>query len=207
MSPAKIPKSDSEYPPLQFKVNPKSSEANPFIELYSISAQRVTKVDGDTKWHTIKSEEVLPTSGKYSILFKTVRSTVNAIEVGVMPRKYKVEANKICSSGLGFHLGNGKIHDTNGVRDKKSTAWREVCPPIAADNLGVVAMEIDADEGTVGWKFNGTKFAESVITNYLKGKNMVAFISMAHKQDALDLYDYSTSLADFSIKTDAEAAK
>ena len=106
-----------------------------------------------------------------------------------MPRKYKPEANKICGTGLGFHIGNGKLHDTNGEKDKKVTSWRQVCPPIDKDNLGVVELEIDADQDKINWKFNGTKFAESVITSYLKSKNMVAFISMAHVDDKLDLND------------------
>ena len=62
-----------------------------------------------------------------------------------------------------------------------------MCPPIDKDNLGVVELEIDADQDKINWKFNGTKFAESVITSYLKSKNMVAFISMAHVDDKLDL--------------------
>ena len=69
-----------------------------------------------------------------------------------------------------------------------------MCPPIAKDNLGVVMMEIDADQDVINWKFNGAKFAESVITSYLKSKNVVAFICMAHVQDSVDLYDYAISL-------------
>ena len=84
----------------------------------------MTKIEGNNVWHTIKSEEVLPKSGKYAILFKIVGSSANCIEVGVMPRKYKPEANKICGTGLGFHIGNGKLHDTNGEKDKKVTSWR-----------------------------------------------------------------------------------
>jgi hypothetical protein len=44
-----------------------------------------------------------------------------------MPRDYKVVENKICVKSIGFHFANGKVHDTNGVKDKQTTAWRVVC--------------------------------------------------------------------------------
>lgn len=41
-----------------------------------------------------------------------------------MPFDYTPLANKLCDKSIGFHLGNGKIHDTNGDKEKKSTKWR-----------------------------------------------------------------------------------
>jgi hypothetical protein len=35
------------------------------------------------------------------------------------------------------------------------------------------------------WKLNGEQFAESVITNYLKQKYFVVYVSMLHKNDAV----------------------
>lgn len=37
------------------------------------------------------------------------------------------------------------------------------------------------------WLFNGILFAESVITNYLKEKSFVAFVSMLSKGDSLKI--------------------
>ncbi len=55
-----------------------------------------------------------------------------------MPKEYAVTENKICVKSLGYHFANGKIHDTKGVRDKQSTSWREVCPPIQPGNIGTI---------------------------------------------------------------------
>lgn len=43
-----------------------------------------------------------------------------------MPNNFLPIANKVCDKSIGFHFANGKIHDTNGVVDKKSTNWRIV---------------------------------------------------------------------------------
>jgi hypothetical protein len=76
-------------------------------------------------WHTIKTS-ALPTKGKYTLEFEIVSSTLNCIEFGIMPMNYTPIANKVCDKSIGFHLANGKIHDTSGIIDKKSTAWRVV---------------------------------------------------------------------------------
>jgi hypothetical protein len=38
---------------------------------------------------------------------------------------------------------------------------------------------------TMKWKVNNEQFAESVITNYLKQKSFVGFVSMFHKNDVV----------------------
>ncbi len=43
-----------------------------------------------------------------------------------MPWSFVPIANKVCDKSIGFHFANGRLHDTNGVLDKKSTAWRMV---------------------------------------------------------------------------------
>lgn len=49
---------------------------------------------------------------------------MNCIEFGIMPLDYLPIENKICVKSFGYHFANGKIHDTNGVKDKQSTSWR-----------------------------------------------------------------------------------
>jgi hypothetical protein len=39
---------------------------------------------------------------------------MNCIEVGIMPKDFIPSANKVCDKSIGFHVANGKIHDTNG---------------------------------------------------------------------------------------------
>jgi hypothetical protein len=46
-----------------------------------------------------------------------------------LPFDYIPIANKLCDKSIGLHLGNGKIHDTNGDVDKKSTKWRVAFEP------------------------------------------------------------------------------
>jgi len=41
-----------------------------------------------------------------------------------MPYNITPIENKVCDKALGIHIANGKIHDTNGIIDKKSTTWR-----------------------------------------------------------------------------------
>ena len=41
-----------------------------------------------------------------------------------MPENFVPEENKICNRSIGFHFATGKIHDTNGNKDKKVTQWR-----------------------------------------------------------------------------------
>ncbi len=59
--------------------------------------------------------------------FNIEKSHMNFIEVGIMPFDYVPVANKLCDKSIGLHLGNGKIHDTSGDMDKKSTKWRVAC--------------------------------------------------------------------------------
>lgn len=44
------------------------------------------------------------------------------------------------------------------------------------------------------WLFNGVLFTESVITNYLKEKSFVAFVSILSKGDSIKI-DVSTIIA------------
>lgn len=100
-----------------------------------------------------------------------------------MPTDFIATENKICDKAIGYHFGNGKIHDTNGDHNKKSTAWRIVTDPLEDGITGVLTLEIDSDSQLIYWKFNDHQFAESTITNYLKGKKCSAYISMLHVND------------------------
>lgn len=102
-----------------------------------------------------------------------------------MPSSFKPIANKVCDKSIGFHYANGKLHDTNGVIDKRGTNWRVVREPTAKGVLGKLAISIDADSQKMKWLINGEVFAESVITNYLKEKTFRAYISMLHKDDTV----------------------
>lgn len=42
-----------------------------------------------------------------------------------MPGNFTPVVNKVCDKSIGFHFGNGRLHDTKGKIDKKTTAWRE----------------------------------------------------------------------------------
>lgn len=77
-------------------------------------------------------------SGKYAIALTIVKSELNCIEVGIMPRDYVVSENKICVKSLGFHFANGKLHDTKGLRDKQTTSWREAQEPAAPGTVGTI---------------------------------------------------------------------
>ncbi len=110
-----------------------------------------------------------------------------------MPRNFIPVANKVCDKSIGFHFANGKIHDTNGDKDKKGTAWRAVREPAKKGALGKVSIDIDADLQTIKWKFDGQMFAESVLTNYLKQKSFVAFISMFNKGDSVIIKEIEVS--------------
>ena len=46
-----------------------------------------------------------------------------------MPKNIIPVENKVCDKSLGIHIANGKIHDTNGKIDKKSTIWRPITNP------------------------------------------------------------------------------
>jgi hypothetical protein len=72
-----------------------------------------------------------------------------------MPSTFIPLANKVCDKSIGMHFANGKIHDTNGVIDKKGTNWRVVRQQAKNGTLGKISIEIDADAQTMKWKFNG----------------------------------------------------
>jgi maltodextrin utilization protein YvdJ len=57
-----------------------------------------------------------------------------------MPKSYTPIANKVCDKSIGFHFANGKIHDTNGHLEKKSTAWRVVRDQAKDGSLGVIGI-------------------------------------------------------------------
>ena len=47
-----------------------------------------------------------------------------------MPKDFIPIANKVCDKSIGLHVANGKIHDTNGNKEKKGTNWRAVHAPM-----------------------------------------------------------------------------
>lgn len=49
-----------------------------------------------------------------------------------------------------------------------------------------MTISVDADAQMMRWSFNGQQFAETVITNYLKQKSFVAFVSMHHEKDVVN---------------------
>lgn len=85
-----------------------------------------------------------------------------------MPASFTPIANKVCDKSIGLHFANGRIHDTDGNIEKKSTAWRVVRELIPVGTVGRISLSIDVEKQNIIWSFNGAKFAESMITNYLK---------------------------------------
>ena len=55
-----------------------------------------------------------------------------------MPKDYVPIEHKICEKALGFHFANGKVHDTKGIKEKKTTSWRAICDPNPKGKLGTV---------------------------------------------------------------------
>jgi hypothetical protein len=55
-----------------------------------------------------------------------------------MPQEFLPIENKICEKSIGFHFANGKVHDTKGVKDKRSTSWRAVCEPAPKGKVGTI---------------------------------------------------------------------
>ena len=55
-----------------------------------------------------------------------------------MPQDFVPQVNKICDKSIGFHFANGKVHDTNGLKDKRGTKWRRICDPIPNGKVGTV---------------------------------------------------------------------
>ena len=70
-----------------------------------------------------------------------------------MPDDYVIAENKICVKAIGFSLGTGKVHDTNGNRTKRSTNWRQICAPVPPGSVGTIEMEVDNEESMIYWKF------------------------------------------------------
>lgn len=44
-------------------------------------------------------------------------------------------------------------------------------------------MYIDSDTQLISWRLNKEEFAQSVITNYLKNKKCVPYVTMVHVED------------------------
>jgi hypothetical protein len=72
-----------------------------------------------------------------------------------MPSSFTPVANKVCDKSIGFHFANGRLHDTNGVVEKKATAWRMVREQAKEGTVGVVAITLDVDAQKMQWSFNG----------------------------------------------------
>ena len=160
---------------------------NPFIDFYRVTEGNLVKTGGNGMWHILKTEETLPSAGKYSFSFTVAQSEINCVEVGIMPKEYTPLENKICEKSLGFHLANGKVHDTKGNKEKRTTAWRAVCEPTPKGQLGTIQLDVDVENQMVFWKFEGKVIAKSVLTNYLKGLPCVAFVSMVHVNDVVTI--------------------
>lgn len=118
----------------------KNKSANQFIDHFELFKNKIKKIGGDNIWHCIKSEEILPSSGKYSFSIAVLKTKMNCIEVGIMPEDFVITENKICDKSIGYHFANGKIHDTNGDKEKKSTAWRIVTDETEDGLTGLITL-------------------------------------------------------------------
>jgi uncharacterized hydantoinase/oxoprolinase family protein len=72
-----------------------------------------------------------------------------------MPHDFSPEENKICDKSIGFLLSNGKIHDTNGVREKYSTNWRATGKVIAKSTPCQIKIVVDIDKQHIEWFSDG----------------------------------------------------
>ncbi len=61
----------------------------------------------------------------------------------------------------------------------------------------MIKIQLDFVKQIINWKLNEFKFAESVITDYLKGKRLVAYVSMLHKGDQILLAPRSSNINDY----------
>ena len=59
---------------------------SPFRSQYDVSNRIVTKKEGNEVWHVLKGEELLPKSGKYKFGVRILKSKMNLVEVGFMPK-------------------------------------------------------------------------------------------------------------------------
>ena len=85
-----------------------------------------------------------------------------------MPQDFTPVEHKICERSIGFHYANGKVHDTNGDKEKRGTKWRKICEPIPAGKVGTIEVDVDVDDQTIYWKLDGQILDKSTLTNYLK---------------------------------------
>lgn len=81
---------------------------------------------------------MLPNTGIYVITFKIIHSKGNCIEFGIIPKNFLPVENKICDKSIGYHLSNGKIHDTKEDKEKSVTSWRIVSPPLNGESNGTL---------------------------------------------------------------------
>ena len=128
---------------------------NPFVTMYDVKKNKITKKYGDGLWHILKTEEVLPFRGKYTISVNIVESALNCIEMGIMPQEFTPVENKLCTRSIGFHFANGKIHDTNGDKEKKATSWRLAREAAQPGEKGILEMVVDVDNQLIKWRFEG----------------------------------------------------
>ena len=70
-----------------------------------------------------------------------------------MPKDYTPIEHKICEKSIGLHFGNGKVHDTDGNKNRRSTKWRSICEIMPQGKVGLVEVEINGDEEMIFWKF------------------------------------------------------
>jgi hypothetical protein len=102
-----------------------------------------------------------------------------------MPQDFTPVENKLCTRSIGFHYANGKIHDTNGDKEKKGTSWRLARTAADPGETGVIDMVVDVDNQTIKWKFDGKEFSFSTLTDCLKNQNCVAYVSMVNVKDVV----------------------
>ena len=121
----------------------------------------------------------------FSVTF--AESSLNCIEVGIIPQEFKLVQNKICDKSIGFLYGTGRVHDTKGEKDKKHTAWRAICEPAKKGDIGTLQVCINTESQLILWMFEGKLLGKSVLTDYLKNKPCVPYISFLNEKDTVIL--------------------
>ena len=104
-----------------------------------------------------------------------------------MPSDFVPEANKICVQAIGFNLCSGKVHDTKGRKEKKSTSWRPLIDQTPSGVAAIIELDFEVEKQLMTWRLNGKAIGESIITNYLFFKTFVAYVSMVHAGDIVTL--------------------
>ena len=104
-----------------------------------------------------------------------------------MPGNFTPVVNKVCDKSIGFHFGNGRLHDTKGKIDKKTTSWRDATQGVPKGTGGIVTLRVNLEKQIMSWNLNGIEFAQSVITNYLLQKGIVAYVSSVSKGDTFTI--------------------